>query len=143
VRPEEERAVRHLGRAAATTGVACTGVHVATALGGGHRDAVPVVAFVAMAAICLPCVRSLWRSPHERAWRVAGVMYGGMLFVHLLLLTAAGAAAGHGPTAHPADGGTWAARGMWAGLLLAAVEVALAGTVLASGRARGRPLVTC
>jgi hypothetical protein len=113
---------------------------VATAVGGGHGGAVPAATFVVMAALCLPCVRALWRRPVRQAWRVAGLMYGGMLFVHLVLLTA-GAGAAH--AGHPASGWRWRELGMWGGLLLAAVEVVLAGAVLASGRVRAQPLVTC
>jgi hypothetical protein len=147
MRPEE-RAVRRLGRAAAALGVVCVVLHLATATAGGHGGAVRTAVLLGMAALCLPCVRSLWRRPHERAWRVTALMYGGMLFVHLLLLTAAGAASGHGVSGHGVAGHGasgqpgWAELGMWAGLVLAAVEVGLAGAVLAGSRARARPLVT-
>jgi hypothetical protein len=96
---------------------------------------------VVMAAACLPCVRALWRHPVAGVWRSTAVMYGGMLFVHLLLLTAASGGsghAGHGAVGgRPAGGWSWAEAGMWAGVALAALQVALAGTVLATGRVPG------
>jgi protein involved in temperature-dependent protein secretion len=68
-------------------------------------------------------------------WRTTAAMYGGMLFVHLLLLSAASGRPEHlTGGSHPASAG--ADLGMWGGLLLAAVQVALAGAVLASGRLR-------
>jgi hypothetical protein len=145
VRAAGDGAVEVLGKAAAATGALCAGVHVATAVAGGHGGAVEAAAFIAMAAVCLPCVRALWRHPEERVWRATGLMYGGMLFVHLLLLTAAqgtpvhaGQMAGAG---HMAGGWTWTAVGMWGGLLLAGVQVALAGTVLVTGRVREQQIV--
>jgi hypothetical protein len=117
-------------------------VHLATA--GGHGGAVGTAVLVAMAVACLPCVGALWRRPGPGTWRVTGLMYGGMLFAHLLLLSATGAA-GHGGhmagTPHPTGVGSWTEVGMWVGLLLAAVQVALAGTALATGRVREQQLV--
>jgi hypothetical protein len=124
-------AVGALGRAAAAIGALCVGVHLATAVAGDHGGAVGRAVLVAMAAACLPCVRALWRRPGAGVWRATGLMYGGMLFVHLLLLSAAQGTPGH--AGHMADAGTWTDVGMWGGLLLAGVQVALAGTVLAAG----------
>jgi hypothetical protein len=122
-----------LGKSAAALGALCIAVHVVTAVAGGHGSAVEAVVLVAMAAACLPCVGALWRHPVVGVWRGTGLMYGGMLFVHLLLLTAAGRSSVH--AGHRAGGWTWTETGMWGGLLLAGVQVALAGTVLATGRA--------
>ncbi|WP_460682973.1 hypothetical protein [Modestobacter lapidis] len=128
-----------LGRAAAATGVLCIAAHVATAAaGGGHGGPVGTALFLAMAVACLPCVRALWRHPTAGVWRFTGLMYGGMLLVHLLLITAAQGSAHAG---HLAGGPTWTELGVWGGLLLAGVEVVLAGTVLASGRVREQQLV--
>jgi hypothetical protein len=132
-----------LGRAAAATGVACVAVHVATAVGGGHGGALHAAVSLAMAAACVPCGRPLWRGPDLRVWRATGLMYGGMLFVHLLLLTAAHGRPGH--AGHLAGAGqqagwTWTGTGMWVGLLLAAVQVAVAGTALATSRIREQQL---
>lgn len=113
-------------------------MHVGTAVGGGH-GALSAAVFVVMAAACLPCVRALWRRPDLRVWRATGLMYGGMLFVHLLLLTAAQGAPGH--AAHREAGWTWAEAGMWSGLALAVVQAAFAGTALAAGHVRGQRLV--
>ncbi|SDX83280.1 hypothetical protein SAMN05661080_01372 [Modestobacter sp. DSM 44400] len=141
MRAEGDGTTGTLGRTAAATGALCVGVHVATAAVGGHGEAGERAVLVAMAVACLPCVRALWRHPGVAVWRSTAVMYGGMLFVHLLLLTAAGGSSGH--AGHMAGGWTWAEAGMWSGLALAGAQVALAGTVLASGRALeprpGRP----
>lgn len=140
MRAGRDGAVPVLGRTAAATGAVCVGVHVATAAGGGHGGALFAAASIAMAAACLPCVRALWRRPDLRVWRATGLMYGGMLFVHLLLLTAAHGQPGH--AAHPGAGWTWAEVGMWSGLALAGVQVALAGTALAGpGHVRDQRLV--
>jgi len=135
-----EDAVGALGKAAAAVGALCVGVHVATAAAGGHGGAVQRAVVLAMAAACLPCVRSLWRHPVRGVWRDTAVMYGGMLFLHLLLVTAAEGGSGH--AGHGAEAGrlaagwTWAEAGMWAGLTLAGVQVLVAGTVLVTGRLR-------
>jgi hypothetical protein len=134
-------AARALGRAAAATGALCVGVHLATAAAGGHGGAVAKGVLVAMAAACLPCVLALWRDPGVRVWRSTGLMYGGMLFVHLVLLSAGSGRymhMGHAvDTGTMAATGTWTEAGMWGGVALAALQVSLAGTVLATGRARG------
>jgi hypothetical protein len=138
-----EGAVGILGRTAAATGALCVAVHLVTAAAGGHGGVVERAVFVGMAAACLPCVRALWRHPALGVWRSTAVMYGGMLFVHLLLLTAAAGGAGHTGHAagagHAAGGWTWAEAGMWGGLALAGLQVTLAGTVLATGRVRVQP----
>jgi hypothetical protein len=127
--------VRTLGRTAAVAGALCVAVHVVTATSAGHGGPVERVVLVAMAVACLPCVRALWRRPVRRVWRTTAVMYGGILFVHLLLLSAASGRSEHlAGGSHAAHAG--AAPAMWGGLLLAALQVALAGTVLASGRLR-------
>lgn len=123
-----------LGRAAAATGTACVVAHAATAAGGGHGGGLRAAVLLVMAGACLPCLRVLWRGPDLRVWRVTGWMYGGMLFVHLLLITAAQGTSGH--AAHAGADRTWAEVGMWSGLALAAVQVALAGTALVSAPAR-------
>jgi hypothetical protein len=116
-------------------------VHLATAAAGGHGGAVAKGVLVAMAAACLPCVLALWRDPGVRVWRGTGLMYGGMLFVHLVLLSADQGDPGHAghivDEGRMVDAGTWPEAGMWGGVLLAALQVALAGTVLATGCARG------
>ena len=124
-----------LGRVAAATGAVCVALHLAGAVAGGHGGAVVRTVLVAMAAACLPCLRALWRDPGVAAWRATGLMYGGMLFVHLLVLSAAPGTAGH--AGHGTGGGRLETV-LWAGLLLAAVQGALAGAVLA-GPARTRP----
>jgi hypothetical protein len=125
--------VRALGRAAAVVGALCVAVHVGTATFPGHGGAAERAVFAAMAVACLPCVRALWRRPTRGVWRATAVMYGGMLFLHLLLLSAASGRPEHLAGAHhPASAG--AELSMWGGLLLAALQVALAGTVLAGGR---------
>jgi hypothetical protein len=137
-----ENGLGNLGRAAAVTGGLCVAVHVVAAAVAGHGGAVERAVFVAMAAACLPCIRALWRHPVVGVWRSTAAMYGGMLFVHLLLLTAAPGSSGHaghgGDAGPPAGGWTWAEAGMWAGLALAGLQVALAGTVLATGRVAGQ-----
>jgi hypothetical protein len=121
----------------------CVGLHAAAAaaaaVGDGHGGALSAAAFIAMAAACLPCVRALWRHPDLRVWRVTGLMYAGMLFVHLLVLTASQGRPGH--AAHRGSGWTWAEVGMWSGLALAGIQVALAGTALAAARVREQRLV--
>ena len=139
------RGVATLGRVAAGVGAVCVALHLAVAVPGGHGGPVVSALFVAMAVVCLGCVRSLWRNPGAGVWRSTGLMYGGMLFVHLLLLSAASGTAGHaGHAGHGAGQGAgpggWLETGTWAGLLLAAVQVALAGYVLATGRAGTRRL---
>jgi hypothetical protein len=122
-----------LGRAAALVGALCVAVHVGTATSAGHGGPAERAVFAAMAVACLPCVAALWRRPTRSVWRATAVMYGGMLFVHLLLLSAASGRPEHLAGAHhPASAGV--ELGMWGGLLLAALQVALAGTVLAGGR---------
>ena len=143
------RGVATLGRVAAGVGAACVALHLAVAVPGGHGGPVVSALFVAMAVVCLGCVRSLWRNPGAGVWRSTGLMYGGMLFVHLLLLSAASSTAGHaGHSGHAGHGGTqatgaggWLETATWAGLLLALVQVALAGFVLATGRAGTRVAV--
>jgi hypothetical protein len=135
-----EGAVGTLGRTAAGTGALCVAVHAVAAAAGGHGGAVERAVLVVMAVACLPCVPALWRHPVAGVWRSTAVMYGGMLFVHLLLLTASGGSghAGHAAAGgHQAGGWSWAAAGMWAGVALAALQVALAGAVLATGRVPG------
>ena len=122
-----------LGRAAAVVGALCVAVHVGTATSAGHGGPAGRAVFAAMAVACLPCVRALWRRPTRGVWRAAAVMYGGMLFLHLLLLSAASGRPEHLAGAHhPASAG--AGLGMWGGLLLAALQVAVAAAVLVSGR---------
>jgi hypothetical protein len=133
------RGVVTLGRVAAGIGAVCVALHLAVAVPGGHGGPVVGVLFVAMAVACLGCVRALWRNPGEVVWRSTGLMYGGMLFVHLLLVTAAQGRPGH--TAHLGVGWIWAEVGTWAGLLLAAVQVVVAGAALAIGRVREPRLV--
>jgi hypothetical protein len=128
--------VAALGRAAAAVGALCVAVHVVTAASAGHGGPVERAGFVAMAVACLPCAWALWRRPARGVWRTTAVMYGGMLFVHLVLLSAASGRPEHlAGGSHPASAG--AGLGMWGGLLLAALQVALAGAVLASGRLPG------
>jgi hypothetical protein len=135
VRPGGDGGVGALGRAAAVVGALCVAVHVATAGSAGHGGPAERAVFAAMAVACLPCIRALWRRPTRGAWRATAVMYGGMLFVHLLLLSAASGRPEHLAGAHhPASAG--AELGMWGGLLLAALQVALAGAVLAGARPR-------
>ncbi|CCH87534.1 membrane protein of unknown function [Modestobacter italicus] len=111
----------------------CVAVHVATATSAGHGGPAERAVFAAMAVACLPCVRALWRRPTRGVWRATAVMYGGMLFLHLLLLSAASGRSEHLAGAHhPASAG--AGLGMWGGLLLAALQVAVAVAVLVSGR---------
>ena len=122
-----------LGRAAAVVGALCVAVHVGTATSAGHGGPAERVVFAAMAVACLPCVRALWRRPTRGVWRATAVMYGGMIFLHLLLLSAASGRPEHLAGAHhPASAG--AGPGMWGGLLLAALQVAVAAAVLVSGR---------
>jgi hypothetical protein len=123
-----------LGRAAAGTGAGCVALHLAGAGAGGHGAVLGTV-LVAMAAACLPCLRALWRGPGAATWRATGLMYGGMLFVHLLVLSAAPGTAGH---AGHGTGGGGPETVLWAGLLLATVQVALAAVGLAGAR-RPRP----
>jgi hypothetical protein len=141
VTADGDGAVGALGRTAAATGALCVGVHLATAAAGGHGGAVHKAVLVAMAAACLPCVLALWRRPAVGVWRGTALMYGGMLFVHLVLLSAGSGSSvhmGHAvDTGSMAAAGTWTEAGMWGGVALAALQVALAGTVLATGRARG------
>ncbi|WP_138759790.1 hypothetical protein [Modestobacter altitudinis] len=130
----EHDGVAVAGRVAAVAGAVCVAVHLVTATSGGHGGAVERVVFVAMAVACLPCVRALWQRPVRGVWQATAVMYGGMAFLHLLLLSAASGGSGHLAGGSPVHAG--ADVGMWGGLLLAALQVALAGTVLASGRLR-------
>ena len=120
-----------LGRGAAAVGTLCVGVHLAAVAAGGH-GVVHGAVLLAMAALCLPCVRTLWRDPGAAAWRAAALVYGGMLVVHLLWLGASVGTSQH--AGHLASGGTWAGAAMTAGLLLAGVQVALAATVLTGRR---------
>ena len=134
------RGVATLGRVAAGVGAVCVALHLAVAVPGGHGGPLVSALFVAMAVACLGCVRALWRNPGVGVWRSTGLMYGGMLFVHLLLLSAASGTAGHaGHTGHGGAQGTgaggWLETGTWAGLLLALVQLALTGFVLATRRA--------
>ncbi len=127
--------VRALGRTAAVVGALCVAVHMATATSAGHGGPAERAVFAAMAVACLPCVRALWRRPGRGVWRATAVMYGGMLFLHLLLLSAASGRPEHLAGAHHPVSAA-AELGMWGGLLLAALQVALAGTVLAGARPR-------
>ena len=124
-----------LGRGAAAVGALCVVAHLAAVAAGGHA-AVHGAVLLAMAVLCLPCVRALWRNPGAAAWRAAVLMYGGMLVVHLLWLGAARGTSSH--AGHTASGATWTGAAMTAGLLLAGVQVVLATTVLA-GRRRSAP----
>jgi hypothetical protein len=119
-----------LGRGAAAVGTLCVGVHLAAVVAGGH-GAVHGAVLLAMAVLCLSCVRALWRDAGAAAWRASALMYGGMLVVHLLWLGASAGTSQHAE--HTATGGTWGAA-MTAGLLLAGVQVVLAVTVLAGRR---------
>lgn len=132
------RGVVTLGRVAAGVGAVCVALPHAGAVPGGHGGPVVSALFVAMAMACLGCVRALWRDPGPGVWRSTGLMYGAMLFVHLLLLSAASGTAAHAGHAggHGTGLGGWPAAGTWAGLLLALVQVALAGSVLTTGRTR-------
>ena len=126
-----------VAEAATVVGAACVVLHVATALAPG-RDAGWVRALLlGMAVACVPCLRRLRRAPDRRAWVATGGMYAAMLGTHLAIVSgsvvSSSAAAG---MADMAGALTWAAVGMWAGLALAAVQVVLAGAVLARQGAR-------
>lgn len=139
---------RTLSRVAAGVGLGCVAAHLASVLAPGHGGPVQRAVLAAMAAACLPCVLTLWRSPGPRVWRTTGVMYGGMLTVHLLMLMAgAGQSvashAGHLGAGHPGSAATssaagWAELTMGAGIMLAGVQVVLAGALLLTQR-RQRP----
>ncbi|HEV7728366.1 MAG TPA: hypothetical protein VGO74_15690 [Modestobacter sp.] len=122
--------------------------HLASVLAPGHGGPVQRAVLAAMAAACLPCVLTLWRSPGPRVWRTTGVMYGGMLTVHLLMLMAgtgqsvashaAHLGAGHPGSAATSSAAGWAELTMGAGIMLAGVQVVLAGALLLTQR-RQRP----
>jgi hypothetical protein len=126
-----------VAEAATVVGAACVVLHVATALAPG-RDAGWVRGLLlGMAAACVPCLRRLRRTPDRRAWVATGGMYAAMFGTHLAIVS--GAVASSSAAAGMADMAgalTWAAVGMWAGLALAAVQVVLAGAVLARPGAR-------
>jgi len=116
-----------LAEAGAAVGAGCVALHVATSLAPGHGGLLARGVLLAMAAGCLPCVRGLWLGPTPRVWAMTGAMYGVMLLAHLVLLSPSAATAG---LHHRASGPTWTDVGMWGGLALAVVQLALVAVVL-------------
>ncbi|MFL6097029.1 MAG: hypothetical protein ACJ71Y_16380 [Blastococcus sp.] len=116
-----------LAEAGAAVGAVCVALHMATSLAPGHGDLVARGVLLAMAAGCLPCVRGLWLGPTPRVWAMTGAMYAVMVLAHLVLLSPSAAASG---LHHGASGPTWTDVGMWGGLALAVVQLALVAVVL-------------
>jgi hypothetical protein len=126
---------RSAAGAGAVVGAACVALHAVTALAAGGEAAWERGLLLVMAAACVPCILRLRQSPTRRVWATTGGMYAAMLAVHLCLVApwSTGHMAGHmaGQMAgHMTGPLTWADLGMWGGLGLAAVQVALAAGVL-------------
>jgi uncharacterized membrane protein YoaK (UPF0700 family) len=115
--------------AATLVGGACVALHVVTALAAAGDAGWVRALLLVMAAACVPCLRRLRRAPDRRAWAATGGMYAAMLAAHLLVVAPWWPGAG---MAHPMTGQlTWAGLGMWGGMALAAVQVALAAVAAA------------
>jgi hypothetical protein len=116
-----------LAEAGAAVGAVCVSLHVVASLAPGHGGLMARGVLLAMAAGCLPCIRRLWLAPTPRVWAMTGLMYAAMLTAHLVLLSpGTGAAVLH----HGGSGPTWTDLGMWGGLALAVVQLALVSVVL-------------
>jgi hypothetical protein len=115
-----------LAEVGAAVGAVCVALHVATSLAPGHGGLMARGVLLAMAAGCLPCIRGLWLTPTPRVWAATGAMYAAMLIAHLVLLSPGTADGRH----HGGSGPTWTDVGMWGGLALAVVQLALVSVVL-------------
>jgi hypothetical protein len=135
---------RLAAEAGAVVGAACVALHVVTGAAAAEEAAWERGLLLLMAAACVPCVLRLRRSPTRGVWATTGVMYAAMLVVHLSLVAPWSAGDMTGDTTgdmagHMTGPLSWADLGMWAGMGLAAVQVALAaGALLAGGQARSR-----
>jgi hypothetical protein len=128
---------RLAAEAGAVVGAACVALHVVTGVAAAEEAAWERGLLLLMAAACVPCVLRLRRSPTRGVWATTGAMYAAMLTVHLSLVApwSAGLEAGH-MAGHMTGPLTWSDLGMWGGMGLAAVQVALAaGALLAGGGA--------
>jgi hypothetical protein len=112
-----------LGRVAAALVAASGVVHVLQAdtasLGG--------LLMPAMALACLPCAWHLWRAPTGSVWAMTAALDTGMLLLHATVMAGGGM-----HMAHHAGPGTL----VWAGLVLACAQLALAGLAALSAVAR-------
>ena len=115
-----------LGRVAAVLVAISAVVHVLQA------DAASLAGLLmpVMALACLPCAWHLWRAPTAAVWGMTAALDVGMLLVHATLM-AGGGMAMHHSTAAP---GTL----VWAGLVLAGAQLALATVAAVSVFPRAR-----
>jgi hypothetical protein len=131
---------RLAAEAGAVVGAACVALHGVTALTAGEEAAWERGLLLVMAAVCVPCILRLRRTPTRRAWAMTGGMYAAMLAAHLSVEAPWSPAGG---MSHSMAGRlTWADLGMWGGMALAGIQLALAVAVLgrpAVGAGRGTP----
>ncbi|MDF1706130.1 MAG: hypothetical protein P1U38_15280 [Aeromicrobium sp.] len=117
------------GRAAAVLGAASAAVHVA--MSGGLAQEVGGWLMLALALVCVACVRSLWRGPQLETWFMVSVCSAVMIMMHGPVSGSgeATSAAGHGAHDHHLQMVAGTVHGsslMGVAVLVASVELVLA-----------------
>ena len=113
-----------LGRVAAVLVAISAVVHVSQAGTASLGELLMPV----MALACLPCAWHLWRSPTGAVWAMTAALDTGMLLVHATVMAGGGMAMHHSA----AGPGTL----VWAGLVLAGAQLALAAVAALSAVSR-------
>ncbi len=125
---DRERCLRSWIAVLAVLGAAA---HVGAAAMASHAFA-PMLVFVGMGVLCLPCALHVWRYDSRRSQVLFGLIAAGMVVVHLLLMALIdkGATVGHSAAADTAHASL---------AMLAVVECGVAAGAWCAARQPNRP----